>query len=925
MNRAARLYRTGDLARYLPEGEIEFLGRIDHQVKLRGFRIELGEIEAVLAAHPRVRESVVVAREDTPAHKRLVAYVVPAADGGAEELTAEVRDFLQQSLPEYMVPSAFVLMEELPLTPNGKLDRKALPAPEAGQAEAAQHVAPRNATEEAICEVWREVLKYERVGVEDNFFSLGGDSILSIRVVSLLKRRGLSIEVKDIFQNQTVAQLARQARQAEADEAPRLEPFALLTEEERAALGGEYEDAYPMSALQAGMVFHTQLEGFTGVYHNIAAEHVRCPWDEEQFRRALGACVEEHPVLRTGFLLDRERLLQVVHRSIELPLEVEDLRGQSEQEQEQYLAEWMERRKRHVFDWERGPLFHVDIFRRTDDSFQFALSFHHAILDGWSSAVLTTQFYNRYERLLSGKGLEQAETDWTYRDFIAQEQRAVEDPEARAYFARMLEDAPARQLPRAKAGGGRREKAQENYSVPVEALTPLSGRLIELARKLGAPLQAVLFAGHFKALAAMSGQRRAVSCIAYNGRPESEGAERSLGLYLNSLPLGLELGECSWRELIGRVAEMSAESMRHRSYPLSKIQQDVGAAFDEVTFNYTHFHAYKDISADSNRTLEVLSADGFGQTNFDLHIDVTRGLDGDHLYMTLFSNERIFDRGMVERIADYHVRAYELMLEGLDEPHHTQTLLGEEELRRVLYDWNETTAEYPGTLCLHELFEAQAARAPEAVALTFGESSLTYGQLNERANRLAHYLRERGVKPDTLVGLCVERSFEMVAAILGVLKAGGAYVPLDANYPRERLAFMLADAGIDILLTQQHLLESFPEHRARAVLLDAHSEEIGRRSVENLATPLSPDNLVYVIYTSGSTGAPRASPSPTAASRACSSASTTRASTRRARCCKPRPSPSTPRPSSCGARCCTARAAYSSPSACRPRRRCVTA
>src|SRR5205085_6532940 len=273
-------------------------------------------------------------------------------------------------------------------------------------------------------------------------------------VVSLLKSRGLSVEIKDIFQHQTVALLAQQARQETVTvEGSRLAPFALLTEEERSALGVEYEDAYPMSALQTGMVFHTQLEEFSGVYHEFMAEHVRCPWDQASFERALAACVAEHPVLRTGLLLDRERPLQVVYRSIELPLRVEDLRGQSEQEQERYLESWTERRKRHVFDWERGPLFQVDIFRRADDSFQFVLSFHHAILDGWSRAVFTTQLYNRYERLLSGRELEEAEAEWTYRDFVAQELRVLEDPEARQFFARMLEDAPSQQLPRLKPAG----------------------------------------------------------------------------------------------------------------------------------------------------------------------------------------------------------------------------------------------------------------------------------------------------------------------------------------------------------------------------------------------------------------------------------------------------------------------------------------
>ena len=320
-----RLYRTGDLARQTAAGELEYIGRADEQVKIRGYRIELGEIEAALAATRLVEAAVVLAREDTPGQKQLVAYVVP----GASATVGACREALAASLPDYMVPAHFVLLEQLPLTPNGKVDRKALPAPDAGDAYAAPYVAPRNDVEAAICEVWQEVLRRERVGIEDNFFNLGGDSILSIRVVSLLKSRGLAIEIRDIFQYQTVAQLAAQSRAGAAAEEPEFEPFALLTDDERAALADDYEDAYPMSALQAGMVFHTQLEAFSGVYHDFMAEHVKCPWDEQQFARALATCIQAHPILRTGFLLHGARPLQVVHRSMELPLTVEDLRDLS--------------------------------------------------------------------------------------------------------------------------------------------------------------------------------------------------------------------------------------------------------------------------------------------------------------------------------------------------------------------------------------------------------------------------------------------------------------------------------------------------------------------------------------------------------------------------------------------------------------------
>jgi amino acid adenylation domain-containing protein len=859
-SQGGRLYKTGDVGRWTSAGELEYLGRNDSQVKLRGYRIELGEIEQQLAALEGVASAVVVAREDEPGQKRLIAYVTLGGSNGhsagESEVIGGLHAALRSVLPEYMVPSAFVLLDELPLTPNGKVDRKALPAPDAVQAEAVDYVAPRNAVEQAICEVWQEVLKYERVGVEDNFFSLGGDSILSIRVVSLLKRRGLSVEIRDIFQHQTVALLARQAREGGTAEESELEPFALLTEEERGALGDEYEDAYPMSALQAGMVFHTQLEGFTGVYHDIMAEHVRCPWDEEKFERALATCIAEHPVLRTGFLLGMERPLQVIYRSIEPPLEVRDLCGLSQEEQERYLESWTEQHKRHVFDWERGPLFQINIFLRTNDSIQFVLSFHHAVLDGWSRAVLTTQLYNRYERLLSGVELEPAETDWTYRDFVAQEQRTLEDTAARQFFAEMLEDAPAQQLPRLKTDTG---VQRSQGRLQVEDFTPLSGRLIELSRRLGVPIQSVLLAAHFKVLSTMGGQPHAVTCVTQNGRPETARGERSLGLYLNSLPISLDLGGGSWRELIGRVAGVSARGLQYRSYPLSKIQQELGWSFSEVLFNYTHFHVFNDLTRSEGRALETLGSAVFEQTNFELLADFARGVGNDLLFMTLVYEREVFDDGLMERFGRYYVRAFELMLDGLDEPHDAHPLLGGRELRRLLVEWSGAGAEYgAGVVPLHRLFEVQAEATPDATALVFRDEELTYAELNAWADGLARRLRARGVGPDVLVGLCAERSPAMVAALLGVLKAGGAYVPLDPTYPGERLRYMLEDSGVSVLLTDEHLLPLLDSYGGEVVCLDSEWRGGGEAEGGNWAgAEVDGEHLAYVLYTSGSTGRPK--------------------------------------------------------------------
>ncbi len=654
-----------------------------------------------------------------------------------------------------------------------------------------------------------------------------------------------------------ISALAMQEVSVETD----MVAFALLSDDERGSLGEGYEDAYPMSALQAGMVFHTQLEGFSGIYHDIMGEHVKCPWNRSCFEAALAACIEQHPILRTGFRLEGERPLQMVHAAIELPLKVEDLRGQLAAEQEQYLVGWMQERKLHVFDWEQGPLLHIDIFLRTEESFQYVISFHHAVLDGWSRAVLTTMLYNRYERLLRGQEVEAVQVDWTYRDFIAQEQQVLSDPAAKAYFGKMLEDAPTQQLPRVKGvSGARRGQVRSHEILAIEAFTPLSGRVIELALQLGVPVQSVLMAGHFKVLATMSGQSRAVSCVTHNGRPEAAGAERSLGLYLNSLPQALEVSRGSWRSLIRQVAEMNAASMQYRGYPLSKIQQDVGRTFSEVLFNYTHFHIYTSITKNADQDVKSLGSAVFEQTNFDLLVDVSRGMDDDMMSLTMVYDGQAFDEGMIARLGQYYVKAFELMLAGLDEPHHAQSLLSDGEVRQLLVEWNATATKYPRDTCLHQLFEAQVERSPEAVALVFDEQQLSYRELNERANQLAHYLRAQGVRPDTLVGLCIERSLEMVVGILGILKAGAGYVPLEPTYPQERLDYMIADSAPALVLTQGSLQGRLAGTAVPRLLLDEEREMVSAYPTSNpraAEVGVRSKHLAYVIYTSGSTGKPK--------------------------------------------------------------------
>ncbi|KAB8161373.1 hypothetical protein FKV24_018960, partial [Lysobacter maris] len=441
----------------------------------------------------------------------------------------------------------------------------------------------------------------------------------------------------------------------------------------------------PLSALQAGMVFHTQLEQFSGLYHDIVTRQLRSPWRPEAFSQALASCVAEHPVLRTGFRLDGARPLQFVRREVALPLRVEDLRAMSEPAQEEHLASWTEAHKRHVFDWERGPLLQVRIFLLAEDRFAFVMSFHHAVLDGWSLAALTTQLYNRYEAALAGP-LPASESNRGFRDFIALEQAALAEPGAREHFAAMLEDVDPQQLPR----GGGSDGARRVRVHRVPGFEEHSHRLPALARQLGVPVQQVLLAGHFKVLSLLSGRRRAVSCVTYNGRPEQDGAEQALGLFLNSLPLAIDTGPGRWRDLITRTAAVSAASVGHRLYPISRIQQDVGLTFEEVAFNFTNFHVYRDAVAPVNSELEVLDSDMYEETNFQFLADFSQALDGDMLFLTLKYDGSVFDQRLIERIGRYYEAAFARLAEDIDGSHLAAPLLDESELTQLRDSRNAT-------------------------------------------------------------------------------------------------------------------------------------------------------------------------------------------------------------------------------------------
>ena len=860
----ARLYRSGDLARRLSDGDIEYLGRIDDQVKIRGFRIELGEIESVLAGHAAVREGVVVVSGKEKGEPRLVAYVVFRA--GAAATVGELREHARRALPDYMVPAAFVVLEALPLTGNGKVDRRALPEPEAGRPElGTQFVAPASAAEIALARIWAEVLEVERVGVHDNFFALGGDSILSIRILTEAQKAGLGLTVQQLFQHQTIMELARVAgpvaavgaragevEAGERNEGAKAEAFGLVSEAVRAGMPVGVVDAYPLTALQAGMLFHGDYDRGSAVFHDVFTQRLRMPWDEEKFAACWAAAVARHAVLRTSFALEAEGgPLQRVWAKVAAPVVFGDWRGVTGAEQAARVRALVEERKHAAFEWGRPPFFCVHLHRLSEDVAQFTIDFHHAILDGWSLATLVAEVFAEYLDERRGGGAA-APAENAFRQFVELEAAARGSEESRRFWGAQIEDGVFLRLPR--EAGLKVERTVHTESVPIAA--EVSEGLKRLAAEAGVPVKTVLLAAHLRVLSVLGGQRDVMTGVTLNGRPEEAGAERALGLFLNTLPVRVRLAEQSFVELVRAVFAAEQAVLPHRRFPLAEIQKLRGREpLFEAAFNFVHFHVYQDVLG--REDFAPLGGEFYEETNFALIAHFSLDVFSGNVALELKTDRRELSVAQSRVFAGFYQRCLEIMARAPEAPVLTTSLLTADERRKLLVEFNDTAADVP-RVCVHERFERQAAATPKATAVVCDGARLTYQELNDSANRVAWALRARGLGRGAMVAICMERSLEMIVALFGVLKSGAAYVPLDPKYPAERLRLMVRDAGARLVLTNSAAgRQGITAAGVPYLDLCDEATALAEFSCENPASVAGWDDLIYVIFTSGSTGRPK--------------------------------------------------------------------
>ena len=840
----ARLYRTGDRARYRADGQIEYLGRLDAQVKLRGFRIELGEIEAALLAHGEIREAAVIVRDDAGMPRRLVAYVVPQP-GELLDLAA-LRAALGHRLPDYMVPAAIVALPQLPLTPNDKLDHKALPAPD-GELLTRPFVAPRSELEQAIANIWADVLGVAQVGVHDDFFELGGHSLVATQVTARL-RDVLHAEVPlaALFNGPTVEQLARVVSAARADHT-------------RPPIGQARPARLPLSFAQQRLWFLDQLEPGSPLYNIPVALRMTGTLRDDVLIRSFHALIDRHESMRTAFPSDDAGPYQVIAHAAPV-VRVVELATLAAEAREVEVRRLAEEEALAPFDLAHGPLVRLALLHLGDDAHVVLLTVHHIVCDGGSVGVLIREIAALYTAYATGGTPALPALAIQYADYAVWQHAWLHGDvldRQLAYWKDRLAGMPSalelptdRPIPAVRSMRG----AQEIRRMPAA----LSAELHAFCRRESVTPFIALLSAFKLLLHRYSGQTDLVvgTDVAHRSHAETEPL---IGFFVNQLVLRTQLAaDSTFRALLGQVREGALAAYAHQDLPFEELVKalnpDPGlghAPLVQAKLSYEH-------DADYALTLPglVVTSQGRDTGTSKLYLTLSVRDTSDGLLCLCEYSTDLFDAATIARLLGHLQVVLAGVMGNPDQRLSALAILPAAEHAQLM-SWNATRAALPAEPCLHQLFEAQVARTPDAIAVAFEDEQWSYRELNRRANQLAHHLRGLGVGPEVKVGLCVERSLALVAGMLGILKAGGAYVPLDPSYPRERLAFMMRDAAIPVLVTTDALADELPVHGEQLVCLDSDARVLAQHAEDNPRSLTGARSLAYVIYTSGSTGTPK--------------------------------------------------------------------
>jgi amino acid adenylation domain-containing protein/non-ribosomal peptide synthase protein (TIGR01720 family) len=842
----SRLYRTGDMARFLPDGNLEFLGRCDDQIKVRGFRIEPGEIESVLCTHPLVRDGVVIAVADGAGQSRLVAYVVCHNESTRrDKLLVELRDSVRRALPDHMVPSVFHVLDQFPLTPNGKVDRAALPKIEGnGIIRTTNHVPPQSPTEQILCEVWAEVLGVRIVGRHDDFFDLGGHSLTATQVVSRLRDIfGVALPIRLLFEHPNLAALG-----GEIDDAVRVRGASpahpqMLPVDRRGEL--------PLSFSQQRLWFIDQFEGANPAYNISLAVRLRGALHVDAMEAALNQIVIRHEVLRTTFVDHEGVARQRIAPEQRLVLTVVDL---EQQELEQRLRE----DNSAPFDLRTGPLFRASLYRVGEQEHVLLLGMHHIISDGWSLGVLWRELTALYPACVRGEPSPLAALSYQYADFAVWQRAWLQGEVLTAqldYWKTQLAGAPALlNLPTDRP----RPKVQKAKGGMVVCIidAPLTDGLRRVSRDYGASLFMVCHSAFAVLLHRYTGQEEIVVGVPVAGRLH-QATEELLGLFVNTLPLRINLARGqAFDAVLAKARQVALDAFAHQDVPfemlVSSMKVERSASYTplfQVMLSFDSLGATEQPIGDmSSHPMELLP----GAVQYDLTLNMS--VAGEAIRAGFEYNDDLFDANTIERMSEHFL----LLLKGIVESPNCDIallpMLTEQERRKLLFEWTSMETRYRPEHCIHEFFEAQVKRTPLEIAVTYQDESLTYSDLNERSNRLARLVLQAGFDPGRPIAILVGDGPGQVVALLAALKAGGVIVGLPPDVPAERLAQILEEVSPGCILTDDSQRARLSRATAQIYVMDRGGEDLPTDDQVCFSTP---SGAVYVVYTSGSTGRPK--------------------------------------------------------------------
>ncbi|UOY87817.1 non-ribosomal peptide synthetase [Bacillus glycinifermentans] len=826
-----KIYRTGDLARWLSDGSIEFIGRIDQQVKIRGQRIELGEIEHHLLTHDAIQEAAVLAVDGTAGDKMICAYIV--AD--KELSNRELREHAAVGLPGYMIPSVFMQLQELPLTGNGKVDRRALPEPDAAQIAQTVYTAPRNCTEAQLAGLWQEVLNVSKVGVRDNFFELGGHSLLGMALIARIQQEmNVKLRLKDLFQSPTVESLAKTAAQAEKTSSVYIEP-------------AEEGETYPVSSAQKRIYVLQQLEGAEKSYNMPSVLQLEGKLDRKRLEEAARMLVMRHEAFRTSFHIEDGEPVQRIRKDTGFTVDVIDA---EEREAEKLIQDFI-----RPFDLTEAPLFRMNLIRLAEEKHLLLVDMHHIISDGASVSVLIDEL----ARLYAGETLEPLRIQ--YKDYTVWQRAFLQngrDKKLEEYWLKKLGgELPVLALPTDYP----RPSVQtfEGDRIAFTINQKLVRSLRKLAQETGTTLYMVLLASYSAFLSKLSGQKEMVVGSPAAGRSHAD-LDKIIGMFVNTLAIRTHpQGEKTFAAFLEEVKETSLGAYEHQDYPFEELVEKL-----EVRRDMSRNPLFDAVFSMQNVDLRALSMEGvtlrpyeFEHKTAKFDLTLAAAEEDDIVRFEMEYNTALFKDETISRWSKYWLNLLEAVADNPNIRLSELSLLNKAEKRRIVEAWNDTALDVPSDKTIHELFEAQVSRTPDRGAAVFNGRRWTYRELNARANRLARLLIEKGARPERRIGIMVKPSLEMAAGVLAVLKAGAAYVPIDPAYPEQRIKYILEDSGAELLLTQSDA--AVPDgFCGETILLDTVlTGEVTSEDEVNPQSEAKPDNLAYLIYTSGTTGRPK--------------------------------------------------------------------